>query len=337
MPIELVEALFEHIENSKDISINDKVMLMLTCKLFAQLLGPRVSGSKRLGLTRSAIPAALNDVRNGGQPTEAQKRGRLNFMMRLAPYFEDLAVRRDPKLRSMPLENAPGIPADDRLFHIKKGWSFCTACVKYRPSEIFVVQVANKNFPHTVRWVRCVPQKIANRPDGSKAVMKMNDEVKDILYDIAYQGWTYFEGDRTKFPLYKKPPKIAKTAQNTGGKAANSNATASGSSGSAAGSKRRKITAPELVDNATIGYPVKRKKTDAPMDEEHAERVEAAEKKRVKEAEIAREAALKAKMVDGNGTGDCYYMPMDGSGELALAMIWICDEHTIDPVKLVGL
>ncbi|KPI38968.1 uncharacterized protein AB675_4685 [Cyphellophora attinorum] len=236
----------------------------------------------------------------------------------------------------MPLEKAPGIPADDRLYHIEKGWAFCTACVKYRRSEIFVVQVANKKFPHTVRWVRCVPQKLANRPDGSKAVMKMNDEVREILYEIAVdQGWTCFEGDKTKFPLYKKPPKVIKAAQSTQNN--RGKATASVFTGTSTVSKKRKINAPELVDSATIGHPVKKKKTDAPVDEEHAEALEKAEKKRVEEAEIAREASLKAKMVDGNGTGDCYYMPMDGSGELPISMIWICDEHTIDPVKLVGL
>ena len=314
---ELQLQIFDRMEE-KDLSVVDRVMTSLTCKLMAI----------RLKVKRSKLPKALTP---GETHADAVKKQRLNFMLRLAPWFDDLSAASDPILRKLSRDASGAdlkhVVVYDKIYLAKNGFALCMSCVEFRRAAIYMRQVKSEAAVPTVRWVRCLPLNdtgLIALPNVEE--MLFNTTLATLVTRPPQPSWQSHLVDKKRMPLYRNPDRKIKSTKPTviineavlkiKRKAETQGVPPSGQA------KKKKISAP------SGDIKVARVKTSAPLDSADAEQ---------KAADARRDTVALKKMKAMTGLEECEYLPVDATGFFRMAEVGICPVHFIDPMKLVGL
>lgn len=159
--------------------VSDRVMLSLVCKRFAE----------HLGVGRSSIPRPLAQ----GNFATTHRRGRLHFMLRLGPWFDDNAAQDNEVIQDTEKARAERHYKGMNEFAIvDKGWVLCTICLKYRRARITMLDLSLDTNHRTDtsdlcgRWMRCVST-VPQETEGDE------------------DTWTVVPADKTKLPDFCNP------------------------------------------------------------------------------------------------------------------------------------
>lgn len=222
MPAEVFNLVTDEWEKA---SAPDRIVLSLVCKRFARVLSVR----------RREMPRPVNLNANTA-PT--QKRARLNFLLRLAPWFDGSAARLDPDIQAIEQARAEGRYADvPKLAVVDKGWILCVSCLKFRRARVALLDVnaASSTDPSLPgRWTRCS----VTREDEAYIGQRID-------LDSIELHWTTMPGDKRKLVGYLS----VRGRQKQAGKKVRAAA-----KGQAKGKARKeKTNAPESADKAVVG------------------------------------------------------------------------------------
>lgn len=192
-----------------ELPLADRVILNLVCKRFANDMPiprknlPRLPGPVAHTVLRpSTIPRHLAD-----QAT-AVKRNRLNFLQRLAPWFDSLTIRSNIDIltieESRRLANFADVPA---LVVVDAAWVLCVACLKYQKTTTVMLDVnaANKVDPREPgQWNRCV----IPRWDAKEGLKRL--AAQDIDLSEVEKFWMYYTATPKSVPGYFDPKSMLK-------------------------------------------------------------------------------------------------------------------------------
>jgi hypothetical protein len=175
----------------------DKVMWSLTCKTIAS----------RLAVRRSSLPQTVYT-----HHTSAVKSRKLSFMLKMAPWFDDLSARRSAQIQEIETRPSNQIPQSirsHRYVSVLNGFAFCVACLIYRPTQIVLMHTSNfsTQFPAATftgprtpgRWVRVLAYA---ETDRSTMRQIQRHEVGDARFET---GWFTIPTDPRKLPGYTNP------------------------------------------------------------------------------------------------------------------------------------
>lgn len=257
-------------------------MLSLVCKKFATEISVR----------RSNIPRAVNPT-----AATAPKRQRLNFLQRLAPWFDNDASQNNGEIEATEQARAERRFGDtDKLIIVDGGWILCVSCLKYRQARVAMLDL---NAPHhhyhshdgpsmPGRWTRC----LIRREDEAHLIGQR------LCLDGVEANWIPLPADKSKLPDYVNPE-----------------------------SKIKKANKKIKIDNKpNKGSAKPKQKTDAPQS------IASADKGKGK----GKNAAGAKVPQDLTGLEDCHYLPVDAYGE-RVGEFSLCPMHSFDPVRLIGM
>ena len=170
--------------------VSDRVTLSLVCKRLATDIAVR----------RSIIPRPV--LHNSAT---APKRQRLNFMLRLAPWFDNDAAENDDEIQATETARSQRrFEYMDKFVVVNEGWILCVKCLKYSQARIAMLDLnAHKYTDPAIpgRWMRCI--------------IKREDEThlgERLCLDGVEANWTAIPADKAKLPDYCNPKiKIKKT------------------------------------------------------------------------------------------------------------------------------
>jgi hypothetical protein len=289
----------------------DKVFWSLTCKQMAILLQVK----------RNSIGNAVY-----GHSSTALKIRKLNFMLKMAPWFDDLSVRRDPQFQELEvnLRNNPNfqVPRSLRFASVINGFAFCVSCLNYRRTQTIMMHTSN--FPTKIpqaaqpgprtpgRWVRVLTQ--AARDDAS-----MQQLLRSSLGDEANvefeAGWTTVPTDPRKLPGYINPNTVrgsrkrkAEAGSSLSGGSASKKARTTSVEESNTGSINTKGKGTAKAQPKFMGAPVAYGDPGVGSSRDHA--------------------------VIETGLEHLTFLPVNAYGERT-SMMCMCERHVIDPLQLV--
>lgn len=288
----------------RNLPVLDQVLWSLTCKTIARRLR-----SSHLKIPPSPIATS---------PT-AVKKARLNFLLKIGPWFDDLSSNRNFDIIQMQQEYkvANSIPKSierwpQRYVQVPSGWAFCCTCLKYRPTIVLMMHTANfsvENLPTPGRWTRVMAHA---RDENTKQLVLVeecgarNDPIGEFE-----QGWTTVPVSPRNFPGWVSPNTTAKKRKADGAATASAskNPVAAGTSSSHPGKRKTKLSAqPKMMAGNTATAQHQQEDSWA---FEHKDPV------------LLR-----------TGLETLTFLPVDAYGERA-SLMSVCPNHSFDPVKLM--
>lgn len=134
-----------------DFPVADRVLLILVCKRFAQAITVRRKHIPRLPPSGNLAYAAT-----------ATKRHRINFLQRLAPWFNDNTALNNLDILTVEESRKKGVWDNVfTLLPVDNGWILCVACLKYHRARTLMINLNDtptKSDDTTLPgiWTRCV-------------------------------------------------------------------------------------------------------------------------------------------------------------------------------------
>ena len=290
-----------------DLPLADRVILNLVCKRFARDMPVSKSSLPRLTATTNTSTSNRPAARSLADQATATKRLRLNFLQRLAPWFDALTARRNPDIlaiEALRATNSPNIHSFPTLLLVPNAWVFCAACVKYQLTTTLMLNLnAAQHLDPALPgvWTRCIvgPQDAHSLELQRLAV----EQKKTVDLGEVERFWTVMPQKPRHVPGYFDPATRMRMMV-------------------------KKVDAPERKAGRKV-----RVKVDAPVWVEVVNYGGG----RVYRAGEREEGRMKKKAgAVLTGFEECTWLPVGLSGERE-AVFQICGGHTVDPLLVVGI